>query len=118
VLKIDDNIRFAATAHINLKGLKSTFTVECLLLHTDKLEELRKQQAEQKIDTLQFTLAWLVGWPEGQVQDAEGNNMAFSPDAVAKLLKVPGAPLALLKAFYDGYDEATEGNSAPLPAGS
>lgn len=118
MLKIDSNIRFETTAHISLKGLKTSFTVECLLLHTDRLEELRQLQAKGEVDTLNFTLAWLVGWPAGQVQDADGKDVPFSYDAVAKLLQVPGAPLALLKAFYDGYDEATEGNSAPLPAGS
>lgn len=118
MLKIDPRIRFTTTAHIKLKGLQSSFQVECLLLHTDRLDELRQQQSEKKITTAEFTQAWLVGWPAGEVQDAQGNALPFSADAVHQLLQVPGAPLALLKAFYDGYDEATEGNSAPLPAGS
>ncbi|MDO9093416.1 MAG: hypothetical protein Q7U99_12370 [Rubrivivax sp.] len=118
MLKIEPNIRFTTTAHINLKGLQCSFVVECLLLHTDRLEHLRQEQAERKITTENFTKEWLVGWPAGQVQDVDGSDMPFSHEAVDKLLKVPGAPMALLKAFYDGYDEATEGNSAPLPAGS
>jgi hypothetical protein len=118
MLQLSADVRFTTTARIKLKGLKAEFEVECLLLPPDEVEALRAQMAENKLTLADFIKRWLVGWPEGQVADKAGQAVPFSDAAVAELLRVPGAPMALVNAFYDGYDQATEGNSAPLPAGS
>lgn len=118
MLRLNADMRFTARAVINLKGLQASFEIHCRLLDTERLNALNEQQRKAEITPEQFVQAWLVGWPEGEVCNAAGEPEPFSDQAVADLLKLPGAPLALAQAFYTGYEEATEGNCAPLPAGS
>lgn len=117
MLRLDDDVRFITTATISLKGLQASFSVECRLLASDVLRELQAKQDKGEITSDAFVKSWLTGWPAGQVLDAQGNPAEFSDAAVDRLLKQPGAPIALVRAFYAGYDEATEGNFEPLPAG-
>ena len=116
MLRLTDHIEFEATATIRLKGLKSSFKVLCRLLPTDELQALQDKQAKGELTPAQFVQTFVVGWPKGQVRDAADNEVPFSDAALGKLLTVPGAPVALVRAFYAGYEEATEGNSEPLSA--
>jgi hypothetical protein len=118
MLRIDPDIKFTTTVRINLVALQATFDIECLLLDTETLHEHQQAQAEGKMTAAEFVDTWLTGWPDGQVAAADGTPLKYSPAAVAGLLRTPGALIAMIQAFYKGYDEATEGNSAPLPAGS
>ena len=118
MLQIDEDVRFIATAQVKLKAAQYSFQVECKLLDNDVLLKLRDDQKEGRITVAEFIQNWLTGWPAGEVQAADGTDVPFSEAAVQRLLNKPGVPMALVEAFYDGYDLATEGNSAPLPAGS
>lgn len=118
MLKLDPNLTFEATARIALHGVQGDFRVRCRLLGVAQLEQLQEQQAAGTITPREFVDAWLVGWADGEVCDPEGRALPFTPANVGALLNVPGAPVALVRAFYSGYDEAVEKNSEPLRAGS
>lgn len=118
MLRLDPNLTFDARARIALGGLTADFGVRCRLLDVEQLERLQEQQASGAIDSREFIAAWLVGWAEGEVCDADGTPLPFTPGNLDALLRMPGAAVALVRAFYSGYDEATEGNSAPLRGAS
>lgn len=142
MLKIDPHMTFEATATIDLNALQATFGVRCKFLHIDRLNALRKgwsgtppelapvdsaaPDALRKLlkpavaPTLsdrEFIDFWLVGFAD-DVMDAEGNPLPFSPDNVTKLLDVPGAKIAVINAFFRGYEEAETKNLKTPPAGS
>lgn len=142
MLKIDHHMTFEATATINLNALQATFGVRCKLLHIDHLESLRKAWAGEPpewaplepsrpdevralikpavaptLTDRQFIDFWLVGFT-ADVADAEGNPLPFTPDNVTMLLNTPGAKLAVIDAFFSGYEEAETKNSPTPPAGS
>ena len=137
MLKISDDVRFFADVKLNLQALKAEFKMEFRLLETDVLAALQARQRkgaeamqpdltdearaalrQDAITPEQFCHEIVAGWPFGEVQGPDGNAMAFSADNLSRVLKLYGMPMAVVNAFYGGYDEATEGNSAPLPAGS
>ncbi len=116
MLRLEDDIRFTTTANIALKGFKASFAVECKLLPTDRLREIEAAMQSGAMSAESFVAEFHTGWPEGQVLDAEGNPLPVTPESLAKLRAKPGAVVALVEAFYAGYDRATEGNSEPLLA--
>lgn len=118
MLKLAPHYVFTTQAEIALNGLQARFGVHCRLLPLDELLALQERQAKGEINGEQFINAWLHGWAEDEVRGADDAPLPFTPENLARLLNVPGAPLALIRAFYAGYDEAVEKNSAPLPAGS
>ena len=117
MLKIDPDHSFEAIAHISLQGLQASFGVRCRLLALDRLQELQAAQEAGTIGPQEFVQAWLLGWTD-EVRDAAGEAMPFNPQNLARLLQVPGAAVAMTRAFYSGYQEAEEKNSGPLPAAS
>mgnify|MGYP000853989224 CR=1 FL=1 len=117
MLKIDPDHGFAATAEIRLKALQATFNIRCRLLDVDQLEAVQKEQAEGLLTPADFVATWLLGWDDGEVCIA-GETIPYTPQGLDRLLKVPGAAVAMTRAFYSGYEEAEQKNSAPLPATS
>lgn len=140
MLTLSDDPRFLADVTLNRRAIQAKFKVEFHLLDQETLEAARKRQQEGldklaasketpddtqagphpgTVEELQFefTRALVAGWPEGQVKNERGEPLPFSDEALRKLLKLPGAAIALVEAFYSGYEEATEGNSAPPVAG-
>lgn len=122
-------ITFEATARINLKGLQASFGINCKLLPIDELEALRKQWlgtpptetepgTQPTINDRQFIDAWLVGFAS-DVLGPDDQPLPFTPENVSRLLAHPGAKQAVLKAFFDGYEEAETKNSVtPLDGSS
>jgi len=117
MLKIDSDHSFVATAKINLKALQASFDIRCRLLDEDQLAALQSDQAEGRLTAREFVQSWLRGWDEGAVCIG-GEVIPYTPEALERLLKVPGAAVAMTRAFYSGYEEAEEKNSGPLPATS
>lgn len=118
MLRLQATTTFDAVARINLKGLKAEFTVTFRLVPTDELKALQEQQQAGTLKPEDFVAAVAVGWPAGAVCNSKDLPLTFSLETLSAVQAVPGATLAMIRAFYSGYDEATEGNSAPLPAGS
>ncbi len=127
MLNLDDEITFPATATINLKGLQTSFGIQCRLLDIDVLNDLRKQWTGElptetepakppTIDDRKFIDAWLCGFAD-DVQEANGAPAVFNPDTVTRLLAKPGAKEAVLNAFFSGYEEAEAKNSGTPRAG-
>lgn len=116
MLRLSDDLRFTVPVKINLNGLKADFKMHCRLIDSEKLDEMQKAQAEGRMTPGEFIAAWLVGWDD--VIDDAGNPVPFNAPNLGRLVRLPYAPVAMVRAFYFGYEEATEGNSGPLPAGS
>lgn len=128
MLKIDPHQTFEATARINLKALQASFGIMCRLIDIDELEALRQKWVGQPavgdtpavaptITDREFIDAWLVGFA-ADVMDMAGNPLPFTPENVTALLKKPGGKIAVIDAFFSGYEEAETKNSGPLRAGS
>lgn len=128
MLKIDPHQTFEATASITLQALQASFGVRCRFLHIDELDALRQQWVGKpatedqpavppQISDRQFIDAWLVGFCD-DVQDKKGQPLTFTPENVTQLLNVPGAKVAVIDAFFLGYERAEEKNSGPLRTGS
>lgn len=118
MIKLDPQMTFMAPISVNLVGFQAEFHVNLFLLPTDQVEVLQEQVKAGQKTGLDFAREVLAGWPDGAVGDTSGNALSATPDNVQQLLRMPGVPSAVINAFWRGYDEATEGNSAPLPAGS
>ncbi len=86
-------------------------------LEDGRMRDLQVRLAQSRLTPESFVREWLTGWDD-QVQDSQGAPLAFTNFNVQRLLAVPGVSVAMVRAFYRGYEEATEGNSEPLPAGS
>lgn len=121
-------ITFEPTASVNLKGFQASFGIRCKLLPIDELEALRKQwigtaPTETEPGTpptmtdREFIDSWLVGFGP-DVLTPDDLQLAYTPDNVTRLLAQPGVKQAVLKAFFDGYEEAETKNSATPPGGS
>lgn len=121
-------ITFEATATINLKALQASFGIVCRLLPIDELEVLRKKWigtaptetepgTPPSMTDREFIDAWLVDFGM-DVLGPDDQPLPFSPENVTLLLAQPGAKQAVLKAFFDGYEEAETKNSATPPGGS
>lgn len=117
MLRIDDNLTFTRRVKINLVGLQAEFDAHLRLLPADEVEAMQKDVAEGRMSGLDFARRVLAGWPDGAVGNAAGEPMPPDEAGIAALLRMPGVPAAVIRAFWGGYDEATEGNSAPPPAG-
>ena len=127
MLNLDDKITFPATATIKLKGLQTSFGIQCRLLDIDVLNDLRKRWTGElatetepakppTIDDREFIDAWLCGFAE-DVKEASGEPAPFTPDTVTRLLAKPGAKEAVLNAFFSGYEESEAKNSETPRAG-
>lgn len=121
-------ITFESTASVNLKGFQASFGLVCRLLPIDELEALRKQwigtaptetdpATQPPITDRQFIDAWLVGFAS-DVLGADDQPLPFTPENVTRLLAQPGVKQAVLRAFFDGYEEAETKNSVTPPDGS
>lgn len=142
MLKIDPHLTFEATATINLNALQASFGVRCKLLHIDHLEALRqawagtpaelspvdpahpdvprtvvKPAVAPTLTDRQFIDSWLAGFAP-DVMDADGEPLPFTPENLTLLLNTPGAKLAVIDAFFRGYEEAETKNLPTPPAGS
>lgn len=141
MLKIDPNQVFEATAKINLQALQASFGIKCKLLHLDVFEAGRQKWSgtpavyadpandiakgippttpavAPSITDRQWIDTWLVGFA-ADVTGPDGEALAFTPDNVTQLLNVPGAKLAVIDAFLEGYGEAETKNSVTPRAGS
>lgn len=111
-----EEITFTTQADIRLKAFSASFQVVCKLLPTDRLRDIEAGLRNGTVTTEQFVDEFHVGWPEGEVQAADGQALEPTPENMQRLRARPGALVALVEAFYKGYDRATEGNSEPLPA--
>jgi hypothetical protein len=118
MIKLNPHMTFLAPISINLVGFQAEFSVNLRLLPNDVVTALQEDVKAGRKSGLEFAREVLDGWPDGAVGDAGGNPLPPAPDNVAGLLRMPGVPSAVINAFWRGYDEATEGNSEPLPAGS
>lgn len=116
MIKIDPDHGYDAVARIELNGLQASFGIRCRLLDLERLRELQEAQAAGRIEPQDYVQAWLLGWNEAEVRDAADQPMAFTPENLKTLLRVPGAAVAMARAFYSGYQDAVEKNSGPLPA--
>ncbi len=139
-LKIDPHQTFEATPEINLEGFKASFGIKCKLLDLDALSVLQKQwngvpavyadpandiakgvapitpRIEPTIEDREFIDAWLVGFA-ADVVGADDQPLPFTPDNVTILLKTPGAKMAVINAFFKGYQQAEAKNSVRPLAG-
>lgn len=118
MLRIEEEITFDTPARIALKGLQAEFTLTCRLLDVEHLKALQERQRQGQMSPQEFASTIVVGWPAGQVVAADGAALPYSEANLQRLQGVPGATVAIIRAFYAGYDEATEGNCAPPSAGS
>jgi hypothetical protein len=114
MLILSDDIRFESQCEINLNGFKADFRGIFVLLPNDQVDELIKEGLVSK----DVARKVLVDWVFGDVMDPAGQPVPFSPENLEKLLNRPGAPLAIVKGFFKGYESATAGNSAAPSAGS
>jgi hypothetical protein len=128
MIKIDPNQTFTATATINLKALQASFGIVCKLLPIDQLEALREQWIGKPptetepgtpptMNDLAFIGHWLVGFDD-DVLDANDQPLPFTPANVELLLNQPGANVAVIDAFFSGYEKAEAKNSVTPPGGS
>lgn len=69
---------------------------------------LQQHEVNQRSYGRQLLRQVVVGWPEkAGIEDASGNPLHFSPEALSDLLELPYAVTAIVKA----YREAIEGKS-------
>lgn len=111
-------VTFLAPVTVNLVGHKAACNLRLRLLPDDEVEALQKAVKDGEKTGADFAAAVLDGWPDGEVQTENGEELEDTPKYIADLLRMPGMTAAVINAFWTGYQEATEGNSAPLPAGS
>lgn len=120
MLIIDPNQTFDAKVVIKLRGFNASFGVRCKLLHLEELNKLYKEwtgepATEEKaavpptLGDADFIGKWLVGFAD-DVQDVAGHPLPFTPANVAQVLNLPGARVALIRAFLDGYQETETKN--------
>jgi hypothetical protein len=128
MLKINPHQTFEATATINLKALQASFGIVCKLLPIDALDALREQWigkppteteagTQPTMNDRAFIAHWLVGFAP-DVLDENDQPLPFTQDNVDLLLQQPGAKVAVINAFFDGYEQAEAKNSGTPPGGS
>lgn len=71
---------------------KATMSVQFEKLSTSRMEELTNERE----DLLKHAV---VGWNEGAVQDEQGQPLAYSDEAKARLLEIPYVRTALFEAL-------------------
>lgn len=85
-----------------------------------ELQALREEEglSDEERDTreLGLTMRFVVGWPEGEVGDADGRPVAYSRESLAELLDMEGVPervgLAYAEALHGAArEERRRGNS-------
>ncbi len=114
MLTLSDDIRFESECKIDLKAFKADFRGIFRLLPDDQVDALLKQNLPSK----DFARRVLVDWVFGDVKNPAGEPVTFSPESLEQVLNWPGAPMAIVRGFFKGYQEATEGNSEAPSAGS
>lgn len=138
-IKVAANQVFETTAEVNLNAFKATFGLKCRLVDREELGELREQwtgippagtasstpasigvdpaaSAPVLLTDREFIDKWLVGFADDVLGD-DDKPLPFTSDNVTKLLKMPGVNMAVLAAFFKGYEEAETKNSKLPHAG-
>lgn len=111
-------VTFLAPVSVDLVGHQARFNLNLRLLPDDQVRPLQEAVKSGEKTGIDFAAAVIDGWPEGEVVSPTGEALFATPENVSALLHLVGVPAAVINAFWKGYEEATEGNSAPLPAGS
>lgn len=94
------------TVQLPLDGEKTDdqpFTAEFKRLTRSEVTEIEKA-SQTDADMVR---AVLVGWRD--VTD-DGQDVPFSPEALAQLLDIPQAPIAVIRAFYESLTGRIRGN--------
>jgi hypothetical protein len=95
---------------------KNTFDAEFKRLPQSRLNEIGRvaravekgEAPEDEMDAQTLAREMLIGW-SGIVDDA-GKDVPFSEAALAQLLEIPSVATQIVRAFYEGYEDAKRKN--------
>lgn len=89
---------------------KRTFRVKFKLKTQSEMDAAVEQLKANDVDILKDLL---VGWPDGEIQDPDGNNLAYSEDIRDQLIDIPYVRTGLLEAYFKAANgqKAKQGNS-------
>ena len=106
MFKIVDVASFKWPVKVNIprdggKFTPATFTAEFVALPQDEIDQALEDARGGALDE-GFAHRVLCGWPAGQVQDADGSELAYSDEAKDKLLRMSYVRNGVVEAFFDG----------------
>lgn len=87
-----------------------TFDVKFKRLDTDSIKALHERAATALIADREMALELMCGWRG--ITDRRGNEVMYDDAAVANLVKIPGAPAAIISAFWDSLVSRPDSPSA------
>ena len=140
-LKVVKDQRFESTATVNLKAFQASFGIVCRLIGKQELEALQLRWSGKAavyadpikdkfagtppitpavvptITDREFIDAWLVAFAP-DVTGPDDQPLPFTAESVSNVLDMPGVNMAVIAAFFRGYEEAETKNSSKPPAGS
>jgi len=106
-----------------LAGARYSFTGEFAFLRQDRIEELTQQLAKRQrlleigqddpdlehVNARAVAAEVLVGW--SGVTDDDGEDVAFSPAALERMLQIQGVAITICNAWAESLQGAKRGNS-------
>ena len=113
MFKLDLSPTFRATVRFEVqtedgKREQRAFDGVFRRMDTDELDALAKEWAESGLSDIQAVQRVLVGWHD--VCAGDGTPLPFTPDNLARVLKLGGVATAALHAFRDAQPRAALGN--------
>lgn len=78
----------------------ATFTAEFVALPQDEIDSALEDMRDGSLDA-NFADRVLCNWPTGQVQDSQGNDLPYSDENKAALLRMSYVRNGVVEAFFD-----------------
>lgn len=99
-IEVSNKCRVKIVGKINTEAAEPVGFDFSLLMTRKDIDEFRADQASGALTDLRVWLTDLVlGW-DG-VKDAQGEPVAFSADALARVLRLPGMPMLIYRSYAD-----------------
>jgi hypothetical protein len=119
MFKIAITETYVAPVTVQIPGEKSPrkFDLEFLRRSQAEIEALVAKIKDGALTDAQLCHEVVVGWPARNITDSEGTDVAFSTDALDRLLGIYPLPSAIVQAYFNSISSAREKNLLPQPAG-